>query len=223
MFYPASQDECRLISSETTLGRDCLTSAECRGNGEYCNDRQRKCVCLSNFVEVSGKCMSGIFPGNMGCFDSRQCSIIYPNAICTPQGQCRCPRGLLAKAGTCVLSAYPIPSSSLFPFMGGVRREYPFTLPSPLRPALPDIDPQIASNGVVDQGAAGMIGTGIPNPVSGQQPVAPRAGRVARFFPPPEQPPPPPVPPPPPMPLPPESNSVLIGIAPGSVCSGQWR
>ncbi|KAI1724096.1 EB module domain-containing protein [Ditylenchus destructor] len=108
MYHPNGPDECLLIDGETTLGNECFRNSDCRGNGEFCDDRTYKCECLSNFVEISGKCYQGIFPGNFGCVDSRQCSLAYPEATCSTEGQCRCPHSMMASQGTCTTPTYPI-------------------------------------------------------------------------------------------------------------------
>uniref|UniRef100_A0A915E9G1 EB domain-containing protein n=1 Tax=Ditylenchus dipsaci TaxID=166011 RepID=A0A915E9G1_9BILA len=88
MYHPNGPESVLLIDTESSLGKNCYTSSECRGNGEYCNERSYKCECVSNFVEVTAKCFPGIFPGNFGCVDSRQCSVTFPEATCSAQGKC---------------------------------------------------------------------------------------------------------------------------------------
>jgi hypothetical protein len=83
------------LLSESTLRRPCLTDQNCTGNGEFCNValNARRCECTPRFADVDWRCLPGVFPGEFGCEDSRQCSIFFPGATCSGEGKCHCPEG----------------------------------------------------------------------------------------------------------------------------------
>ncbi|VDN08464.1 unnamed protein product [Thelazia callipaeda] len=100
-FFELVNDECVMKPSKT-LSMECKTWKECEEEGEYCRSSSGKCECLSNYFVLGGKCRPVIYPGQIGCEDSRQCAKAYPGAFCTGQNKCQCPDGLQAAAFTCL-------------------------------------------------------------------------------------------------------------------------
>uniref|UniRef100_A0AC35UA04 Kunitz/Bovine pancreatic trypsin inhibitor domain protein n=1 Tax=Rhabditophanes sp. KR3021 TaxID=114890 RepID=A0AC35UA04_9BILA len=70
-----------------TVGRSCEVSTDC-GTGNYCGGN-KKCACLSTYVEIDSYCWRKISPGESGCQMSRQCDSVWPGAYCR-SGECRC-------------------------------------------------------------------------------------------------------------------------------------
>ncbi|EGT50209.1 hypothetical protein CAEBREN_03914 [Caenorhabditis brenneri] len=70
-----------------TVGRPCEVSTDC-GTGNYCAGNKR-CACLTTYVEIDSYCWRKINPGESGCTQNRQCEAVWPGAYCR-SGECRC-------------------------------------------------------------------------------------------------------------------------------------
>lgn len=55
-------------------------STDC-GTGNYCAGNKR-CACLTTYVEIDSYCWRKINPGESGCTQNRQCEAVWPGAYC---------------------------------------------------------------------------------------------------------------------------------------------
>uniref|UniRef100_A0A1I7X0B8 EB domain-containing protein n=1 Tax=Heterorhabditis bacteriophora TaxID=37862 RepID=A0A1I7X0B8_HETBA len=100
-FHRFFNGSCIQLDTVSTIGKQCRSGEECRGQGEFCSSFGI-CMCLSTHVELGMQCKPIVYPEQFGCEDSRQCSKGYPGAECDASRKCVCPHGMHSHLQTCV-------------------------------------------------------------------------------------------------------------------------